>query len=301
VVICAGGQNKTHEGASFAIDTIHLQQHAPAKARASPWTVVKDWNAVPEGAAATVTSLEECEAHCAGSLQFSFNGKSNHCFCSKSAVWNGTVHVLITSGCTAAVSGCPPPLAPTPVPAPTPFTPKLSVGRKKLSAASQGDIVIFAMGYSDEPATKGYSFAFDMYNLSSGKWSAGTLPSKQGRQYGTAVGCGGKIMFAGGQIGGGRSAVVDIFDVSGGRGWMAPANLSQARSNLAAACAADRYALFAGGQIPPRDDVDVYDTVSGQWSVLEALNFGRGWLVGAASHECAVFAGGNADVYCFGT
>lgn len=314
VVICAGGQSKTVEGASFAVDTIHLKKTKiimpPIHPRDSTqqWRVVKDFNAVPVGTAAAVKSLEDCEGHCSGSVQFSFNEKSNHCFCSNSTVWNGTVNVRITSGCTTAVSGCPPPSAPTPAPPPTPSTHKLSVGRKKLSAASQGDIIMFGMGYSDEEATKGYSLAYDMYNVTSGEWSAGTLPSKQGRQYGTAVGCGGKIMFAGGQIAGGRSAVVDIFDVSEGHGWMPPANLSQARSNLAAACAADRYALFAGGQIPSRATVDVYDTVSGQWSLLNPLNFGRGWLVGAGAGDCAVFSGGgrsgnasDADVYCFGS
>ena len=45
-------------------------------------------------------------------------------------------------------------------------THKLSVPRKKLSAAAWGDIIGFAMGYSDtKPKGMGYSDAWDMYNV----------------------------------------------------------------------------------------------------------------------------------------
>merc|ERR1719231_1292737 len=100
------------------------------------------------------------------------------------------------------------------------------------------------MGYSDDEKTEGYSDAFDLLHVATGQWTAGKLPSGEGRQYGTAVGCGGKLIFAGGQIAGGRSKAVDIFDVSSGK-WT-NSTLSVARSNLAAACAAGRYAVFAG-------------------------------------------------------
>lgn len=182
-------------------------------------------------------------------------------------------------------------------------THQLSVARKKVSAAAQNDIIGFAMGYSDNEETKGYSNAFDLYNTTSGQWSSGVLPSGEARQYGTAVGCGGMLIFAGGQIGGGRSRAVDILDTKTGR-W-SNATLSEARSNLAAACASNRFALIAGGQIPPRSTVDVLDTSTGVWGTLDPLNFGRGWLVGAGVGNCAVFAGGgqgnesSVDEYCF--
>merc|ERR1712217_232266 len=143
-----------------------------------------------------------------------------------------------------------------------------------------------------------------MGNTTSGTWTSGRLPSQVGRQYGTAVGCGGKLIFAGGQIAGGRSDAVDIFDVMHGA-WT-NSTLSVARSNLAAACAGNRFAVFAGGQIPRRATVDVYDTLTDSWGVLDDLNFGRGWLVGAGVDQCAVFASGGAqgnqstvDAYCF--
>lgn len=137
------------------------------------------------------------------------------------------------------------------------------------------------------------------------QWTSGKLPSGEGRQYGTAVGCGGKLIFAGGQIAGGRSKAVDIFDVSSGK-WT-NSTLSVARSNLAAACGAGRYAVFAGGQIPGSDVVDVLDTTTGQWGELPALSYGRGWLAGAGAGKCVVFAGGGrpvagaptTDAYCF--
>ena len=120
---------------------------------------------------------------------------------------------------------------------------------------------------------------------------------------GTAVGCGGYLIFAGGQVGGGRSAAVDLYEVATGR-W-SNATLTVARSNLAAACAAGRFAVFAGGQIPGRATVDVLDTASGEWGTLADLNFGRGWLVGAGTATCAVFGSGpggenssSVDAYC---
>jgi len=197
---------------------------------------------------------------------------------------------------------------------------KLSVGRKKLSAAAAGDLIGFAMGYSDNRAhddfedaaddessrrrrrktpsgPKGYSAAFDVYNISSKTWSHGTLPSKVGRQYGTAVGCGGKLIWAGGQLGG-RSDTVDILDSKTGA-W-STSNLTVARSNLGAACAGDRFALFGGGQIPARGTVDAFDTVTGTWSVLEDLTVPRGWVSGAGAGSCALFGGGETvDIYCF--
>ena len=72
-------------------------------------------------------------------------------------------------------------------------------------------------------------------------------PSKIGRQYGVGVGCGGRLLFGGGQQNGGRSSVVDIFDARTSS-WLPSAHLNMSRSNLAAGCMAGRYALFGGGQ-----------------------------------------------------
>lgn len=150
------------------------------------------------------------------------------------------------------------------------------------------------MGYSDLPGpNNGYSDAVDIYNVSSKAWSDTRLPSsteyhrKDGkRMYGTAVGCGGSIIFAGGQIGGGRSAAVDVLDAATGQWAPSIGNLTVARSALAAACAGDRFALFGGGSdpfegycgrarhrddemAPRRDDQTQYPS--------ERLGGGRGW------------------------
>ena len=163
----------------------------------------------------------------------------------------------------------------------------------------------FGLGYSDVSNTEGYSDQFDLYNTTSKRWFAsGVVPSKEARQYATAVGCGGKILFAGGQVAGGRSAAVDIYDVS--RKTWTNMMLSVARSNLAAACILDRYVVFAGGQIPGRATVDVLDLEKNVWMNSEiALNTGRGWLSAGSVDNCAVFAGGQTvpgksdiDVFC---
>ena len=182
---------------------------------------------------------------------------------------------------------------------------ELSVARKKLSAASAGDVIGFALGFSDDASTKGYSDAYDLYNVATSTWSSGTVPSGEARQYGIAVGCGGKLIWAGGQVQGGRSGAVDILDARTGE-W-SNATLVYKRSNLAAACVGDRYAVFAGGQTPLTAAVECLDTATGEWSVLEDLSIPRGWLSGAGNGRCAVFAGGanknvgggdTVDIYC---
>ena len=50
-------------------------------------------------------------------------------------------------------------------------------------------------------------------------------------------------------------------------------NLTVARSNLAAACAADRFAVVAGGQIPGRTTVDVLDTKEVMRAAMNALAY----------------------------
>ena len=77
---------------------------------------------------------------------------------------------------------------------------KLSVPRKKLSAAAANGVIGFGMGYDDRaPKGHGYSAAFDLLDTKTGFWTSGSLPSGVGRQYGTAVGCGGLLIFAGGE------------------------------------------------------------------------------------------------------
>lgn len=82
----------------------------------------------------------------------------------------------------------------------------LSQGRKKASAAGQGDVLMIAGGYSDESTASrtsgtgaghggGYSSRWDMFNATTEVWSSGTWPSAVGRQYGVGIGCGGMLLF----------------------------------------------------------------------------------------------------------
>ena len=162
--------------------------------------------------------------------------------------------------------------------------PKLAQAVKKASAAGEGDVLMIAGGYDDDsggsPTTtatgvhveksKGYSSVWNMFNATSLKWTSGEWPSKVGRQYGVGVGCGGMLLFGGGQQSSGRSAVVDIFNTRANT-WLPPAHLNMSRSNLAAGCMAGRYALFGGGQTTGHSKyvaeamVDVYDTVENTW------------------------------------
>ena len=74
----------------------------------------------------------------------------------------------------------------------------------------------------------------------------------------------------------------------------------------ASACASDRFALFAGGQIPLRDEVEVLDTTTMQWLPIQKLNTPRSMLAAAGVGNCVIFAGGkvnaganDTDVFCF--
>eukprot|EP00947_MAST-08B_sp_MAST-8B-sp1_P003084 g3084.t1 len=91
---------------------------------------------------------------------------------------------------------------------------RLSVGRKKLSAAAAGDFIAFGLGFSDEN-TRGYSNAFDLYNVKTGKWSSGHLQE------------------------------VDVYDTRNDV-WSLAANLSVPRGWVSGA-GADRCAAFGGG------------------------------------------------------
>jgi len=129
-----------------------------------------------------------------------------------------------------------------------------------------------------------------MLNATSGAWTSGVLPSKVGRQYGTAVGCGLLLIVGGGQVAGGRYGGFDAFNVRT-KAWSS-GKLNTSRSNLAAACLGGRYALFAGGQIPGRTTVDIVDTVTGAVDLAaDPLHYGRGWLSSAQAGKCVAFGG----------
>ena len=130
-------------------------------------------------------------------------------------------------------------------------TAELSVPRKKLAGASANNIVAFAGGFYS--AKHAYEDAVDIYNTTSGEWSTSKL--SQARQYITSAAAGPFILWGGGfcspcnnqvNSSSSRSSVVDILDTRTGT-WAPRANLSQERSNGAAASVGGRYALFVGG------------------------------------------------------
>src|SRR5260221_13676602 len=109
-------------------------------------------------------------------------------------------------------------------------TARLSQPREDLAAASVGNKILFAGGWtgSDE------STVDDIYDKSTDSWTTANL--SQARFGLAATSAGGKVFFAGGAAQAGRfpsSNVVDIYDSTAGT-W-STASLSQGRARLASA------------------------------------------------------------------
>ena len=197
------------------------------------------------------------------------------------------------------------------------FASALSVPRKKLAAATAGDLVLFGGGYTSglkNTSTRGYSDVVDVLDTTTKTWSVEHL--SQPRQYITATSLNrhDKAVFAGGfcspctgQPGTDRSDVADVFDART-KTWTTH-TLSQRRSNLAITSVGGRYAVIGGGTtdvgeeergfvgISRSDAVDVYDAKTNAWSVLK-LSAGRCCLGAAGGNLSAAFCGGTVGQLC---
>lgn len=125
------------------------------------------------------------------------------------------------------------------------------------------------------------------------QWSVSQL--SEARSELAATHAGGVALFAGGRtIGGSKSDVVDLYDVSTGT-WSVAA-LSQARSGLAATSAGD-IAIFAGGIDASGSRsamVDLYDATTGTWSTA-SLSEAREAPASASWGDVVAFFGGNVS------
>jgi hypothetical protein len=176
-------------------------------------------------------------------------------------------------------------------------TASLSVGRWGIAATSAGQYALFAGGDS-------FASRVDIFNASTQQWSTATLSTPRAALAATSVGQ--YALFAGGLDNSptGVGAEVDIFNANTGQ-WTT-ATLSIPRDNLAAT-SVGHYALFGGGfngtgHIPgdvygEYSTVDVFDSDTGQWSVMD-LSVARGWLAATTLGNEALFAGGgNSSPY----
>jgi hypothetical protein len=114
--------------------------------------------------------------------------------------------------------------------------------------------------------------------LSEAKWDMGSAS------------LGSKAWFAGGYIeSGSETSQVEVYDVSTGQ-WNIEYNLSVARgTSVGIACGSKVF--FAGGTPPPISTVDIFDTVSGTWTV-ESLSSPRYFPAAICYGSKVFFAGG---------
>ena len=190
---------------------------------------------------------------------------------------------------------------------------KLSVGRKKLAGAGAHGTVAFAGGFSS--AKHAYEATVDILNVTTGVWRTASLGQK--RQYITAAVAGPYILWGGGfcspcgpgqpNASSSRSSFVDLLNTLSGT-W-SHAQLSQERSNFAAASVGDRYAIFAGGTsdvaaaagyaITRSNVVDIFDGVADSWSSSAMQTGACCNAATGTANTAAVFGGGSAVVDLF--
>ncbi|MCX5674477.1 MAG: hypothetical protein NTX87_05670 [Planctomycetota bacterium] len=180
-------------------------------------------------------------------------------------------------------------------------TASLSQARGGLSATAAGGKVFFAGG--SDPGSTLQSNVVDIYDTGTGNWSTSTL--SHGRSFLAATSAGNKVFFAGGVTGGywmdyPTTNVVDIYDTVS-ETW-SYATLSEGRAFLAATSVGNEV-FFGGGAwydgTYPSGEwhfssvVDIYDTVSGNWSTATPLSQGRSYLAAASAGNEALFGGGS--------
>lgn len=169
----------------------------------------------------------------------------------------------------------------------------ISVPRSDIGVASDGNIAMFAGGYSGPNQV---SDAIDIYNASTDSWSTATLSEARMQTGGTF--CNGKFYFAGGRNINTESKVIDIYD---GVNWSID-SLSTPRSAVTAMSVGDVVIFAGGGTLSLSDylwntyldDVDVINTTTGYHSTNN-LNITRANARGASTNSTAYVCSGTAS------
>jgi hypothetical protein len=147
-------------------------------------------------------------------------------------------------------------------------TTNLSLPRGSMGSAVVGDLALFAGGYDNQSVYD----RVDIYNFTTGQWSTDTLSEARGFVSATTVG--NKVLIAGGfKDGFVSSSRVDIYDASNDS-W-STAELSVPRCSQNVFVTVGKYAFYVGGGSfdgqylnDPSNVVDVYDSDSNTWSVI---------------------------------
>lgn len=169
----------------------------------------------------------------------------------------------------------------------------LSVGRSGLVAATAGNKILFAGGWTPYATN-----VVDIYDIVSNTWSSAALTDNGKRIDMAVTTAGNKIFFAGGGDGMGDflSGAVDIYDASTNT-W-STSQLSEGRANLAAASAGNKV-YFAGGwgyrngsTLEYSDLVDIYDYTTNQWTTARLSEI-RIDITATAAGNKVYFAGGR--------
>jgi len=143
-------------------------------------------------------------------------------------------------------------------------------------------------------------FQMNTFFLTAQHWSYGTLNEK--KQAMDVASIGHKVFFySGGKTVGGVSAYtneVEIFDVRSGSKEVITLSTAQIRRDMAVVTSGSKI-FFAGGYYNTISDpniifdrVDIYDTLTGQWTV-DHLSQGRYFFAAAAANGTVMFGGGQ--------
>lgn len=177
-------------------------------------------------------------------------------------------------------------------------TAELSQGRYDLTATSVGTKAMFAGGTEQGP---GPYTNVDIYDSSTGEWTVEHLSVARNSLAATTVG---EIaVFAGGSPSYDLLSTLDAVDIyDNTTGTWTTAQLSQPRNQLAATSHGTK-AYISGGLLFPSsgatgpvysDVVDIYDTVSKQWSVM-TMPKPRAGHSSVTVGDRIIFAGGSRD------
>ncbi len=170
----------------------------------------------------------------------------------------------------------------------------LSVAREGIAAAVVGDLAIFAGGLING-GQYGGSNRVDIYNFTTNTWSIDSL--SQARGYASAVTIGNKVIIAGGATSVNHPTDrVDIYDASTGT-W-STTNISHPRCGANIGANLNGKAFFAGGGNfkgngfnNPSSVVDIYDPVTGNWSVDSLMHPLVGHSVAGVGNKLVVAGG----------